>query len=266
MKKDTAEFKDVPTDDDASTVDEAGKRTRGRNAMRKVTSAQVLSSSASTKDKLRKANEEASKKTKKDVPPPSGSNSDLPHQSNAGGSQAASFGVHDVPPPQQHHGPASTYPPTSFASTLFAQQGPSTSNAQPHGGPPTTFVSTPFAQQGPSTSNLHSHGTPIVRPLPVVAGAFSQVHYDGASTVNPVFDMANALLPQPGWISAYGTQEQFISAGGTQFLPPWTDFCPVWSHGIFFTKMESANVVRAMSEIGISRESFLRRQISLVVL
>jgi hypothetical protein len=271
MKKDTSEFRDLPTDDDVTVDNEGAKRTRGRAAMRTFTGAQLVSSSASTKDKLKKANEDASKHTRP-VPPPTGSNQELTyqsnqqlaHHSNPGGRQAASSGGLSGSPSRQHHGPATwTYPHH----------------------PPTTFASTPFAQQGPSTSNLQSQGGQIVRPFPVVAGGFSHVHYDGSSTENPanntgnrlltghvegivdptVFEMANAVLPQPGWISTYGTQEQFISAGGTQFLPPWTDLCPVWNHGLFFTRMASTNVVRAMSEIGIRRESFLLNQLSLVV-
>jgi hypothetical protein len=70
-----------------------------------------------------------------------------------------------------------------------------------------------------------------------------------------VLDMASAVLPQPAWFSGIGLQDQFITAAGTRFLPQWNNYCPVWSHTVFFTKMTSTNVANAMSEIGISPES-----------
>jgi hypothetical protein len=106
----------------------------------------------------------------------------------------------------------------------------------------------------------------------VPAGGFSQINYDGTTgssmafngnrlvtgnelLLDPVIEMASAVLPQPAWFSGIGLQDQFITAAGTRFLPQWNNYCPVWSHAVFFTKMASTNIASAMSEIGISPES-----------
>jgi hypothetical protein len=99
-----------------------------------------------------------------------------------------------------------------------------------------------------------------VRPIAVKPAAFTQygTTFSGhllPGNVDPATNrmllMANAVLLHPGWTSPYGQQDQFITAGGTLFLPRWTTECPVWHHPIFFQRMSSREIVGGMTELGI---------------
>jgi hypothetical protein len=229
MKKESMLFRDAPTDDDLTAPDvETGVSragTRQRAQMQRITGDQVASNSAATKEMLRRANESAA--------------------SNGNGTQSTkpSTTVTEKQP--------TVSPSPDEVSTVHPL-------VPPQPGPSST-VNPPVVTPQPGSSSI-SQSSVVVRPIAVNPAGFTQygTSFSGhllSGNVDPATDpmvlMANAVLPHPGWTSHYGQQDQFITAGGTLFLPRWTTECPVWSHPIFFQRMSSRDIVGSMTELGI---------------
>ena len=247
MRKDSMAFRDVPTDDDLTAYDgeNGGPRaaTRGRAAMHRFAGEQVASSSAAAKDKLRKANENAS-------------NDNAAQSTRPSTKKVEKQPITDVRPdpssivPPQPEGPSSTVhppvePPTGSSSISQSSVEHLVSTVHP-----------PVVQPTSSSTISQAPVGQVVRPVAVNAGAFPQFgnllsgNVDQLAT-DPMILMASAVLPHPGWTAPYGQQDQFITAAGTLFLPRWTTECPVWHHPIFFQRMSSRDIVGSMTEIGI---------------